>query len=630
MADAAFHNKGTAPLRVPGFGLPVDYELKRWTGCFSHGVNDYRGSRLTVREVAMLRFMNSITDKPGWERKLFDEEIVQRWREEGKRIPLMDSDEAFRWCVLELRGKAEGFVERRFVMALDHSSRCVKADRLVGADLKEELKVGVKSLLERKEKDWHPGSGEKVLNLVHPSLYPLVYGRTRALKTGQVGLKDCLDYYGKGETVPSCGDIPGVRESTGVRYRINNTNLWSKRFQWLPCEVRFSGDTGTDVEITSYINNLHPQKHEALYHTIEKLISLSIPLWNEVLIKGFYGRTLLRIKANEAEFIPEFPSWARHYRKSARTHPEFKAKLLEYYSLPDKPGLEPEEPPENWETRNLWSAAEWKWERMKQLAHPEPQTDRRFHEWKQGISSNRSTHEPYSGKLEEDFRKDGLQVIVKLSSIELTPEKPRYEGGNWHLEGMMNEHIVATAIYYYDVENVTPSHVRFRHEAYLDEMDLRYEQDDHEPLSTIFGTNSMRNEPAVQEIGSIATPDGRLLVFPNTLQHRVDPFQLLDETRAGHRRFLVLWLVDPHYRILSTANVPPQRASWWADETLRTVRWSLPAELSKMVTDRAEEDEDWLVGEEEARRNRLLLMEERTAFGSTVEENFESYNLCEH
>ena len=28
------------------------------------------------------------------------------------------------------------------------------------------------------EKDWHPGSDGLVLDLVHPSLYPIVYGRT--------------------------------------------------------------------------------------------------------------------------------------------------------------------------------------------------------------------------------------------------------------------------------------------------------------------------------------------------------------------------------------------------------------------------------------------------------------------
>ena len=31
----------------------------------------------------------------------------------------------------------------------------------------------------------------------------------------------------------------------------------------------------------------------------------------------------------------------------------------------------------------------------------------------------------------------GLQVIVKFANIMLTPEKPEYNGGTWHIEGQM-------------------------------------------------------------------------------------------------------------------------------------------------------------------------------------------------
>jgi Protein of unknown function (DUF4246) len=44
---------------------------------------------------------------------------------------------------------------------------------------------------------------------------------------------------------------------------------------------------------------------------------------------------------------------------------------------------------------------------------------------------------PFS--LREHVGKDGrpLQVIVKLANIHLTPEKPDYEGGTWHVEGKL-------------------------------------------------------------------------------------------------------------------------------------------------------------------------------------------------
>jgi hypothetical protein len=39
--------------------------------------------------------------------------------------------------------------------------------------------------------------------------------------------------------------------------------------------------------------------------------------------------------------------------------------------------------------------------------------------------------------LKRDYLKRGLQVIVKLANIELTPEEPTYEGGTWHVEGQL-------------------------------------------------------------------------------------------------------------------------------------------------------------------------------------------------
>lgn len=42
-----------------------------------------------------------------------------------------------------------------------------------------------------------------------------------------------------------------------------------------------------------------------------------------------------------------------------------------------------------------------------------------------------------------DLRKEHgkLQVIVKLANIHLTPEKPSYGGGTWHVEGQLNENM---------------------------------------------------------------------------------------------------------------------------------------------------------------------------------------------
>lgn len=55
-----------------------------------------------------------------------------------------------------------------------------------------------------------------------------------------------------------------------------------------------------------------------------------------------------------------------------------------------------------------------------------------------------------------------IHVIVKLANIELTPERPRYAGGVWHVEGMENESIIASGIHYCESDNIEESRLAFR------------------------------------------------------------------------------------------------------------------------------------------------------------------------
>lgn len=160
-------------------------------------------------------------------------------------------------------------------------------------------------------------------------------------------------------------------------------------------------------------------------------------------------------------------------------------------------------------------------------------------------------------------------------------------------------------------------------------MELSYEQDEHEPIEQVFGVQSLRDEPAVQQLGSLKCKEGRLLAFPNTLQHRVEPFKLVDPSRPGHRRFLVLWLVDPNYRIASTANVPPQQHDWIARETIDKIlaKQDMAAELEDMIK---EYTDDYPMSLDTAKKLRLELMKERTTLMPHVENNVGVYNFCEH
>ncbi|KAL1979845.1 hypothetical protein VTN96DRAFT_5053 [Rasamsonia emersonii] len=65
-----------------------------------------------------------------------------------------------------------------------------------------------------------------------------------------------------------------------------------------------------------------------------------------------------------------------------------------------------------------------------------------------------------------------------------------------------------------------------------------YATNKHEWLEAVFGfgVRTGRDDgPVTQEIGSVSCLEGRLLTFPNILQHRVSPFALADRTKPDHR-----------------------------------------------------------------------------------------------
>jgi hypothetical protein len=276
---------------------------------------------------------------------------------------------------------------------------------------------------------------------------------------------------------------------------------------------------------------------------------------------------------------------------------------------------------------------------------------------------------PQAGKrLVDRYRDSGLQIIVKLASIELTPDKPNFPVGGWHVEGQMNESICATALYYLDSENITDNSLSFRMQtsAYMND-DKGYDvgQDAYHWMESVYGTSlGCGNSPCLQNYGSVQTRQGRLLAFPNVFQHRVSPFELIDPTKPGHRRFIALWLVDPTKRIISTANIPPQQLTWYVDALLGstgaarqealsklppdlvylltekglsnvTVHTNnrLPEELMDVVRGYFDEDRFQLpMSVAEANEHRRKLMQERSAFVKTTETGWQqaTYSFCEH
>ncbi|MFF4007806.1 DUF4246 domain-containing protein [Streptomyces sp. NPDC001717] len=353
-----------------------------------------------------------------------------------------------------------------------------------------------------------------------------------------------------------------VREASGAPERAwrNPTNHYSKyefseKFQWLPTDVDVSEDG--EVAFRSYVNNVHPEDHRELAAVLPDLFGRMLPLLEKVLTDLRHPRPP-RIDVDPYGWYdsePEHPD-----RNSYADAEEYTAAVRAYETAQD----------------------DW-WENRRPVIPDAP-------------AFTPPASPDASARV--DLRGRGLQVIVKLATIHLTPEKPEYAGGSWHVEGMLNERIVSTGLYYWDSENITESRLGFR--AALDDPD--YEQSDDNGVREVYG---LEDEDALNQVlGSAATPAGRCLAFPNVLQHRVGSFRLADATRPGHRKILAFFLVDPDQRIVSTSDVPPQQP--WSDTSTMTL--------------------------EQAKDYREQLMQERKFFVDEHNEQLyeREFSLCEH
>lgn len=542
---------------------------------------------------------------------MFDEKVTDKWRQEISESGQDVTKAMMDWIIKELQWKTESLKKDGIVGVFDNG--VVKSDNAIPKDLKGQLKEAVAPFEEVPEdqKDYHPGSDNKVLDLVHQSLFPVVYGRTYILRDKLIGLDDCLNSVGQGEVL----QVPPKREASPQNWRLNHSHdAISRKFQWLPCDVEFTGSE-PGCRITSYMNNVHPVEHRALYGIIEKIIARAIPLRNKSLTSAFpYGERI------------QYGDDIRYVDGTEETEPT---------------RGEDEEEEDYWQRYDVWAEA-------RPIELPEPNVD--------SFKPPNQVRPDECVNLREEFKDSGLQVIVKLASIELSPENPEYDGGSWHIEGQLvrppliyclghrpnslqNERICATAIYYYDSENITQSTLCFRHRAGQElAQEFNYEQSRHEFLQQVYGFPGSGTyfegsiDGMTQDLGGVVCREDRLLTFPNILQHRVSPFSLADRSKPGHRKIVALFLIDPHVRIISSANVPPQQADWskrrknLIDELLGR---RLPVELQEMVRKDLPKSVMTL---DEAKEYRLELMEERSIKTRKQNEGFISgeFSLCEH
>jgi len=254
------------------------------------------------------------------------------------------------------------------------AERVWKSDKLIPIPLRERLLAAVIPLeaIPDSEKDWHPGSDGLVHNLAHPSLYSIVYGRTM----GKV----------PGSATATILEPPEIEDA--------DPKFVSKRFQWIPSDFSVGSD-GKVTLISPYINNIHPTRHVELYSVIPEILQRALPMFERVL------SDLLR------------PLLPMRVATSAARGPAGDV------------------------------AADCIWE--KGTPYPNPSSEDDYYENKDTRYAGHKIRTPdVKGKYDGDLQIMGnrislrgrtLQVFVKLANILLTPERPEYPGGKWHVEG---------------------------------------------------------------------------------------------------------------------------------------------------------------------------------------------------
>jgi len=366
----------------------------------------------------------SIRNKADWHSKRLNPEIVAKWQQEASVQHFAPAQ--FKFVIDEL-----GYYDKLCNGSIEVAEvdGVWRAPALFPPDVSSNFTRLVAHLsdIPDPEKDWHPGSNNTVLDLVHPSLYLFVSGKTRTVSVDPENGRTCL---------PT--SLPGVPN-------LSSEEFTSTRYQWIPTPVTI--DTTGKATFISYINNLHPEHHRELYSTLAEMFSQTLPLFEGVL----------------------------NFLKLPRT-PKID---LTYHQMYDESG-EPEESEEG--TDNEYY--------------------NRYDEWYQNrplIPISTPDYVEPAAITPVALRECRLQVIVKIQEICLTPDNPVYDGGVWHVEGMENESIVATAIYYYDCSNITECTLSFRQAV----QEPDYEQNDNRGVEAVFGL--VDGEPLVQSLGSVVT-----------------------------------------------------------------------------------------------------------------------------
>jgi hypothetical protein len=118
-------------------------------------------------------------------------------------------------------------------------------NKTINKSLKNELLELINNFADKTHIDYHPNTNEKVRDIIHPSIYPLILDKKFP--------NEALDFWKR--------------------------PYEDSKFQWLPSEFKI--DSNGKCKIESYINNL-PLTETKLYETIEKAFESVLPEFENI------------------------------------------------------------------------------------------------------------------------------------------------------------------------------------------------------------------------------------------------------------------------------------------------------------------------------------------------------------
>ncbi|KAJ1898569.1 hypothetical protein LPJ66_002667, partial [Kickxella alabastrina] len=329
--------------------------------------------KLNTKSEQRIRYTSSgLRSKPGWITKVTDATIRSRWAAEAYAQGLTEKEVDYVFAELAYYSSLHVPNSGIFLSAVE---QVWISDTLIDDETEQVLRKWV-AVLESGPEDWHPRNEGVVHNLIHPSLFPLIYGRSSF--------------------------VDKKIESPVAVLHVKSFG----RFCWLPSE--FQVHQNGHVTVESYINNLHPLKYAEFYPVIGNVFSKFVPVLEQVVTDLAHRR--------EQCVVPAPYAW-----------------------------FDDSDEPKDYDAEDYYEKYDL-WQETRPFIEPQPEP----FQW------------PDRPAMPYNLKGRRLQAIVKMSNIILTPENPVYEGGAWHVEALANERIIATGLYYYDVDNITESNLAFR------------------------------------------------------------------------------------------------------------------------------------------------------------------------